>query len=396
LDRPKTAAALALAGLAGHAFFLPISIAGMQVSLGVAAAGILLAPPRPLRTPLDVPALVFIGIAILSDAFAPSGSPGLAAATLWRSVLGFFVVAHGLRVVPARSRWWLVMCLSAGLLSASLVGLVQYRTGIDIVHLLGLRAEPALVAAPGVEGRFGAMGFFTSRLTFGHNATVVLATLAGALVTGTLPRWAKASVAAISVIGVAAVAITFDRAAYLALAIAGVLLAFRSANRRAPIVVAAVAALAILHPGVRGRLGSAFSGSANADRLFIWSRALEIIRDHPLRGVGFANYPLVCGPYYDRVDPSFPMRTWAHNLELSTLAEMGAVGLVALLWLLIAAARMVLRSTSPFASGALAALAAWFIIAQAHDVIYDTKVMYALWFSLALGASPGPPSATAE
>jgi len=90
------------------------------------------------------------------------------------------------------------------------------------------------------------------------------------------------------------------------------------------------------------------------------------------------------------------MRTWAHNLELSTLAEMGPVGLVALLWLLIAAARMVLRSTSPFASGALAALAAWFTIAQAHDVIYDTKVMYALWFSLALGASPGPPSATAE
>jgi putative inorganic carbon (hco3(-)) transporter len=394
LDRCKTAAALAFAGLAGHAFFLPVSIAGMQLALGVATAGILLAPPRPLRTPLDLPALAFIAVAILSDAVSPYGTPGLAAATLWRSVLGFLIVGHALRIAPARTPQHLVVCLALGLLGASVVGLLQYRTGVDLVHELGLRAHPALVEAPGVQGRFGAMGFFTSRLTFGHNATLVLATLAGALVTGALPRCARPVVVAISLMGVSAVAITFDRAAYLAIAVAGVVLAVRSGNRRAPVVVAAVAALATLHPGVRARLATAFSASANADRLFIWSRALEIIRDHPVLGVGFANFPLVCGPYYDRVDPGFSMRTWAHNLELSTLAEMGPLGLVALLWLLIAGVRLVLRSTSPFAAGALAALAAWFTIAQAHDVIYDTKVMYALWFSLALGTSPEPKSAT--
>jgi O-antigen ligase len=150
----------------------------------------------------------------------------------------------------------------------------------------------------------------------------------------------------------------------------------------------------VLHPAVRARFATAFSASANPDRIFIWSRALEIIRDHPLHGVGFANYPLILGPYYDRVDPHFFMRTWAHNLELSTLAEMGPLGLVALFWLLIAAIRMLLRSASPFVPGALATLAAWFTIAQAHDVLYDTKVMYALWFSLALATSPGPPPAT--
>ena len=64
-------------------------------------------------------------------------------------------------------------------------------------------------------------------------------------------------------------------------------------------------------------------------------------------------------------------------------------------WLLIAAARMALRSKSPFALGALAALAAWFTIAQVHDVLYDTKVMYALWFSLAAATSQEPPPARA-
>jgi O-antigen ligase len=395
LDRPKTAAALALAGLAGHAFFLPVSIAGMQIGLAVAATGVLLAPPRPLRTPLDVPALVFVGIAILSDLFAPSGPPPLAAATLWRAVLGFIVVAYALRVLPPRTPRRLLVCLGAGLLCASVVGLLQYRTGVDLVHALGLRSAPALVPAPGVEARYGAMGFFTSRLTFGHNATLVLATLTGALVTGAVPARFRIALAATSVVGLAAVAVTFDRAAYLAVVVAAAVLVVRGGRRRLAVALAAIAALGMLHPAVRARFSTALSISANPDRLFIWSRALEVVRDHPFLGVGFANYPLVLGPYYDRVDPHFFMRTWAHNLELSTLAEMGPLGLVALFWLLIAAARMTLRSASPFALGALAALAAWFTIAQFHDVLYDTKVMYALWFSLALATSREPPPAKA-
>ena len=394
MDRPKTAAALALAGLAGHAFFLPLSIAGMQIGLAVAAAGVLLSPPRPLRTPLDVPALVFVGIAILSDLLAPSGPPAFAAATLWRAVLGFIVVAHALRIAPPRTPWRLLVCLSVGLLCASVVGLLQYRTGFDLVHALGLRSAPALVQAPGVEGRYGAMGFFTSRLTFGHNVTLVLATLAGALVSGAVPAGFRIALGATCALGLAAVAVTFDRAAYLGVVVAVAVLIVRGGRRRLAVALAAAAALGALHPAVRGRLSTAFSASANPDRLFIWSRALDVIRDHPLHGVGFANYPLVLGPYYDRVDPHFFMRTWAHNLELSTLAEMGPLGLAALFWLLIGATRMALRSTSPFAPGALAALAAWFTIAQVHDVLYDTKVMYVLWFSLALATWREPPPAT--
>src|SRR5256885_11209121 len=367
----------------------------MQIGLAVAAAGVLLSPPRPLRTPLDVPSLVFVGIAILSDLLAASGLPAFAAVTLWRAVLGFIVVAHALRIVPPRTPWRLLVCLSAGLLCASVVGLLQYRTGFDLVHALGLRSAPALVQAPGVEGRYGAMGFFTSRLTFGHNATLVLALLGGTLAADALSRPGRILAAAASVAGLAAVAVTFDRGAYLALGVAAAVIVFRSGRRPLALALAAIAGLLALHPAVRGRLGSAFSAGANADRLFIWSRGLEIIRDHPLRGIGVPNYPLVCGRYYDRVDPHFFMRTWAHNLELSTLAETGPLGLLALLWLLIAAARMVVRSASPFALGALAALAAWFTMAQVHDALYDTKVMYALWFSLALAWSPAPPPARA-
>ena len=243
MDRSKTAAALAFAGLAGHAFFLSVSIAGMQIALAVAAAGVLLAPPRPLRTALDVPALAFVSVAILSDLLAPSGPPALAAATLWRSLLGFLVVTHALRIVPSSAPRHLLLCLAVGLLCASVVGLIQYRTGADPVHAFGLRPQPALVQAPGVEGRFGAMGFFTSRLTFGHNATLVLATLAGALATGALSNPIRAAVAASSIAGVAAVAVTFDRAAYIGLAVAAAVVVLRSRRRSLALALAAVAVL---------------------------------------------------------------------------------------------------------------------------------------------------------
>ncbi len=393
MDRRKIAAALALAGLLAHAFFLPVSIAGMQIGLAVAAAGVLLSPPRPLRTPLDVPALAFIAVAVVSVALSPYGSPGLAAATLWRSVLGFFVVWHALRLLPEETPRRLLLCAALGLVCSGVVGLWQYRTGTDVVHLLGLRPEPALVQAPGVDGRFGAMGFFTSRLTFGHNAAILLALLGGALASGALPRGSAIAVGLASLVGLGALALTFDRAAYLGILVAAAVILLRTRRRALALALGALAGLAALHPGIRARFSTAFSAASNADRVFIWSRSLEIIRDHPLHGIGFANYPRVCGTYYDRVDPGFFMRTWAHNLMLSTLAETGPLGLLALLWLLLAALRMVLRSTSPFAAAGLAALAAWFTMAQVHDVLYDTKVMYALWFALAAAASPTPPPA---
>ena len=387
MERPKIAASLALAGLAGHAFFLPISIAGMQIALAVAAAGVLLAPPRPLRTPLDWPALAFVVVALLSDLLSVHGMPGLDAATLWRAILGFFVVTHGLRLLPAEAPRRIVLCAAIGLLCASIVGLLQYRTGTDVVYLLGLRGEPAMVEAPGAAGRFGAMGFFTSRLTFGHNATVLVALLGGSAAAGVFPVRPRRLVIAICAIALVAIAVTFDRAAYVALLVSALVIVVRHRHRALALAAAGLAMLVLLHPAIRSRFTSAFSREANADRLFIWSRALEIIRDHPLHGIGFANYPKVCGAYYDRVDPHFFMRTWAHNLELSTLAEMGPLGLLALGWVLLAATRMLLRSKNLFATGSLAALAAWFTMTQAHDILYDTKVMYALWFSVAVGWS---------
>ena len=398
MDRRKRAAALVGAGLAVHAFFLSVSIAGTQIALGIAAVGLLASGlPRPLRTPLDAPLLAFVLVAIASDLLSPYGPPQLAFATLWRAAIGFFVVFHGLRVLPPQWPRKLVLCAAAGLALSSVAGILQYRTGIDVLHALHLRADRAYVAAPGVESRFGAMGFFTSRLTFGHVATVLIALLAGTLAQHLLPRRAAALTAGVLAVSLVAVALTFDRGAWLGLCAAAIVLGLLSgtAARRAVLVsigLVGIAAAAV--PAVRSRFASGFSSQANADRIFIWTRSAEIIRDHPLRGIGWGNYPRVCGSYYDRVDAGFFMRTWAHNLELSTLAETGPLGLLAMAWVWGAAIGALARKR---ALAGLAALVAFLAIAQVHDAIYDTKVMYALWFALAvaLAPSPEPPPARA-
>jgi O-antigen ligase len=361
----------------------------MQIALGVALLGLLLDPQKPERTPLDLPIAVFVLVCVLSDLISPFGPPPLAFATLWRAVIGYFIVTHGLRRLPEAWPPRLFAFAGAGLAIAAVVGLVQYRTGVDLVYLAHLRETQALVQAPGVPDRFGAMGFFISRLTFGHIATLLTALIAGGLVSGAArAKWLWMPVA----LALCAVAVTFDRGAYFGLAAAALIIVVLSRQRMLIAALAALALLAALNPGVRGRFQSSFSQSGNSDRVFIWARAKEIIRDHPLRGIGFGNYPRVCGDYYDRVDKTFPMRTWAHNLELSTLAETGPLGLLALFWLLGAAALLLWRRRS---IGGLAALAAFVAIAQAHDLLYDNKVMYALWLSVALGASAVPPKARA-
>jgi O-antigen ligase len=67
-------------------------------------------------------------------------------------------------------------------------------------------------------------------------------------------------------------------------------------------------------------------------RLSFWRAGLEIFLDHPLLGTGPGTFASVL-PAYQR-DVRYYSRD-AHNLYIQTLAEMGAVGLVAMLMLLV-------------------------------------------------------------
>ncbi|MDD5166157.1 MAG: O-antigen ligase family protein, partial [Candidatus Omnitrophica bacterium] len=66
-------------------------------------------------------------------------------------------------------------------------------------------------------------------------------------------------------------------------------------------------------------------------RLGYWEDSLKIIRAHPLSGIGLGNFNLSQSRY-------------AHNSYLQIWAEMGILGIVSLLWLIIAVLKQGLGS----------------------------------------------------
>ena len=212
--------ALAAIGVTGFALFAPISIAATQIALAVALAGILgcaLGGWRTQRTALDLPIAIFVAAALASTVLSREGPGSPLTFTLWRHVLGFWIASQALALASdvRRAAGPILLAAALGLIAASILGLVQFWSGIDLVHALHLRENARLVAAPGVPGRFAAMGFFISRLTFGHNAMLLVALFCGAFLYGELALRLKILLGIAISLGLAAILLTFDRAAWL-------------------------------------------------------------------------------------------------------------------------------------------------------------------------------------
>ncbi len=121
--------------------------------------------------------------------------------------------------------------------------------------------------------------------------------------------------------------LSFGRASWLALALACLLiLGLRVRKRRLLLIPILLVALGL--PGILAFFDP--HKIYGADRLVIWNDALTIWQLHPLIGIGAGNYQ-----FFDLAYGSDIVGV-AHNQYLEVLAEMGLIGLLSLLWLLIA------------------------------------------------------------
>jgi O-antigen ligase len=404
----------ARAGALAFAALVPISIAGMQIALGVALAGVVLARAGGVRASgrsfLDLPVLLLTGAAFLSVLLAwAAGTPpaSLFRATLWKTFLTPLVVARALalalpgepadaprgRAVAALAAW------AGGALVVGAVAIVQPWTGFD--PLFFLHTTPIRITAEraGWPGGFHALGFFGQYAVLPVNLVPLLALAAGvaalAPIGAARRRLLGAGAAAASVASI----LSLTRTAWLALAVVSAVLvvAGRRRTARALAGAAVVAVLALAVPGVRTRLVDGVSLAANADRAFMWEVCGEIRRDHPLTGVGLGNFGKVAGPYFDRRDPAWVVRTACHDVPLTFLVEGGPLLLAAsALWLVLLARGLLrahLAATAAgdalgraAAAGALAALAGTLANALFHDVFHASEAAYAIGLALGVGA----------
>jgi putative inorganic carbon (HCO3(-)) transporter len=298
---------------------------------------------------------------------------------------------------------FVVSLLLAGLFAEALLMIGMRLTGQSL-SIPGI-AEPGIAdrvpigaVAEGQASRFG--GTIGSANAAAIYLSLLLAPAAAVLLTPLGP-WLKRLALVALALGTGALFVTLSRGGWIALAIS-VAIVLLFANRRgwlAPSVpvalLAVVLVVALVFPeAIMARLMGSDQGSAHS-RIPLMGLALRIIEDHPLLGVGANNYVLEMQRY---VTPDFSDYggEWlylVHNHYLLVWAETGMVGVLALLWFLLATLWAGWRGwqrndrlLAPLALGFTAAIVGH-LFYMSVDLFNDRAQTQTLWVSAALLAS---------
>jgi O-antigen ligase len=237
--------------------------------------------------------------------------------------------------------------------------------------------------------RFAAGGFFFHRLRFAHGAVALLgpALAASLRAASARRRWLGVWLAFLCAL---AVYLAFARAALGAAVLVGVAAGAalsRGWTRRAGMAGVLVLLLAVaLAPGWRMRLQDASANLFDGERAAARAAGWDLVRRHPLLGVGFGNYHTAALARSAETGLPPQLARDAHALWLTTWAETGLLGL--LLWLawqgLLAFA--LFRRARAGAWPALGALLSWgafHALAVVHHLPFHSSVH--LTFALVWG-----------
>lgn len=129
--------------------------------------------------------------------------------------------------------------------------------------------------------------------------------------------------------------------------------------------------------------------SSNSYRITMWKIALDIIKDHPLAGVGFGHKPFQ--QTFERYISDMPTYH-AHNTYIELAAELGIPGLIAFLFLIFIVFKYGIqklinqenRYIKIMAAGAFAGLGGLLAHGAVENVIYLTRIILYFWILIGL------------
>ena len=352
------------------------------------------------RSPLDFPALTFLGVAVLATivsvdpfiSFFPSKGRGEGLVVYIPYIMMALAAARlGRREIDG--------VVSAVLISGSLIGgiaIAQYY-GLDVIRMLGYRpGSLAEFVGLAVNPQAGAEAppFFRTRsygtlgnpVFLGGYVSLLLPVAVALAVQSSGPRWW--AYAALSALLYGALVASQTRAAWVASATGGLLLlgwAIRSRTgwRRLTALAAIFAAVTMIMALTRPDAPLSQRAAATVDlsdeslgqRLYLWKHTLPLIAQRPILGWGFSTlmgvFPDMGSPEYLRVfGPTLMLIDTPHNEALHIAFSTGLAGLAAYSWVWAAIAACLYAAlrrgtTRPRLDGALlAGLAAYLVWLQ--------------------------------
>ena len=389
----------------GLALFIPFSIAGSNICIGLGFIATLIA----LFTNADVRRRhahikndpLFWGSLLLTVSALPSVLMSENTSRAWGDwksywqFLIYLLVAYNL--VSAKMRRSVFWVLFASMCVSCLVALVQRAGGLDLFFFrIG-----ASVDRPSST-------MFT--MTFAGVLYQVTTVSVAVLLMYTMRSRQALIMAAGVVLQITTQVLNLTRGAWLALA-AG-LFSLPGLLRRRRVFLIGIALVivagfvAMQSPKTRSRVSRALTYASNptdekiGTRLVLWDISIDIFKDHPLLGVGM-------GDYSEEADQRLAERkvtttTDSHNVYLQILATRGLVGFIpfvffwfTLFWMLIQSRRRA-GPADPFAhhfiSGALAVTIAVLVGALSENNIDDSEIfiafMFIVGFARSLALSP--------
>jgi O-antigen ligase len=305
-----------------------LSVAISQIALGASLLVFLIGcagGDRPLRTGLEWPTLLFMGWALLMIPFSDDPLDSL---------------LHARRFYLFSALW----------LAATLVDSERRRLIMFV----------AVVLAAAVNGGYSVLTEvlqpqeYNSRIHMVQNSTMTGAWLlmAAALVIVALlmrvqsRRWRSVLVLALMPV-LAAVLFSQTRSAWLGL-LGGVVIIFWLTHKRYLVILAAILITAtILAPDhFKDRTRSIFTNthSTNSQRVQLWKAGLDLIKAHPLTGVGDRNLSDLTPPVYKNdanQEPVYLRHLHQNQIMMATI--WGIPGLILGMWFLFKNIHLLLR-----------------------------------------------------
>lgn len=274
--------------------------------------------------------------------------PGVAGSLVseWMTAGALFIIV----ATTVRSRRAVVLVLAAfvgGAVFSVLLGLTGLVPNSDFTSASSL--EPGGTPAR-LRGGSGDPNFLAAGL-------VPAIVLAASLFVSTRRAWARLVLAPAILVMIVGLLSTESRGGFIAVGVV-VVVAMLLVRRR--MILASFLAVAIAfgalwlatNPGAWERIsGIDTHGNGRAD---LWQVGWEIASDHPVIGVGVANYHVYSPDYVRRpgelrfVDLIAERALVVHNSYLQTLTEMGAVGLALLVAIVLSSLVAALRAAREF------------------------------------------------
>jgi len=293
----------------------------------------------------------------------------------------FYLILRTTRL-DRRSRWRIVDAFVLGAVAVALIGLYQYLFTADVITAeAGLRRLKSVYGSPNNVG-----------LYLGRALPVLLAV--AVLGQGRPRRWLYGFGAL--PVGLA-ILLSFSKGALLFGVPASLLVLGLLAGGRwlwatlGTLAAAALAAIPILHTP---RFTSVFDLQSGTTffRLNLWRSALDMIRDHPLWGVGLDNFLYAYrGRYIRPAAWQEPNLSHPHNVVLDYWSRLGILGLAAGAWLQVAFWRLALplrRLSDPderaLALGLMGSMAGFVAHGMVDNSVFLVDLAFAFCLTLAL------------